>query len=85
MKTKQMEFLQLLDSYVSEYMPVIAGMSENTIRLYKATFRLLFEFLYETKENALWRHAMCVFAHCAPLPPMPKTEILTRRSSFGTA
>ena len=46
MKTKQMEFLQLLDSYVSEYMPVIAGMSENTIRLYKATFRLLFEFLY---------------------------------------
>lgn len=50
MKTKQMEFLQLLDSYVSEYMPVVAGMSENTIRLYKATFRLLFEFLYETKE-----------------------------------
>jgi len=47
MRTKQPEFLELLNTFVGEYMPITAGLSENTIRLYKATFRLLLTFLYE--------------------------------------
>ena len=47
MRTKQPGLLDLLESYLTEYMPFTAGLSANTIRLYQITFRLLFEFLYE--------------------------------------
>lgn len=50
MRTKQPDFWELLNDFVEGYMPFIAGLSENTIRLYKATFRLLLSFLYEIKE-----------------------------------
>lgn len=50
MRTKQPEFLELLNTFVEGYMPFIAGLSENTIRLYKTTFRLLLIFLYEKRE-----------------------------------
>lgn len=49
MRTKSPEFLELLNAFVEGYMPFIAGLSKNTIRLYKTTFRLLLTFLYETK------------------------------------
>lgn len=49
MRIKQPEFLELLNSFINEYMPITAGLSENTVRLYKATFRLLLAFFYETK------------------------------------
>lgn len=49
MKTKQPEFLEVLGSFIKEYMPLTAGLSDNTVRLYKATFRLLLTFLFETK------------------------------------
>ena len=49
MKSKQPAFLDLLERYLTEYMPVTAGKSENTIRLYKITFRLLLVFLHEKK------------------------------------
>lgn len=38
---KQPEVLEVLYDFVNEYMPIIAGLSDDTIRLYKATFRLL--------------------------------------------
>ena len=51
MKTKkQPEVLELLHDFLTEYMPIIAGLSENTTRLYKATFRLLLEFFNETRD-----------------------------------
>lgn len=49
MRAKQPDFLELLNAFIEGYMPFIAGLSENTIRLYKATFRLLLTFLYEIK------------------------------------
>lgn len=49
MRTKQPEFLELLNTFIGEYMPITAGLSGNTIRLYKATFRLLLTFFYEAK------------------------------------
>lgn len=56
---KQPEVLDLLHDFIKEYMPIIAGLSENTIRLYKATFRLLLTFLSEVKgvapENVTFR------------------------------
>lgn len=49
MKTKQPEFLELLNVFIQEYMPVTAGLSTNTVRLYKASFRLLLSFIYQEK------------------------------------
>lgn len=46
---RQPGFLELLSNFVDDYMPVTAGLSENTIRLYKASFRLLLNFLYDKK------------------------------------
>lgn len=48
MRTKQPEFLELLNTFVEEYVPFTAGLSDNTVRLYKATFRLLLTFIFET-------------------------------------
>ena len=47
MKIKEPTFLELLESFFTEHMPLTAGLSDNTVRLYKATFRLLMRFLYE--------------------------------------
>ena len=49
MKIKEPTFLELLESFFTEHMPLTAGFSDNTVRLYKATFRLLMRFLYEKK------------------------------------
>lgn len=47
MRIKQPEFLELLSTFIEEYMPFTAGLSNNTVRLYKATFRLLLTFMFE--------------------------------------
>lgn len=47
---KQPEVLEVLHDFINEYMPVIAGLSDNTIRLYKATFRLLFRYLQHERD-----------------------------------
>ena len=47
---KQPEVLEVLYDFINEYMPVIAGLSDNTIRLYKATFRLLLRYLQHEKD-----------------------------------
>ena len=49
MKIKEPTFLELLESFFTERMPLTSGLSDNTVRLYKATFRLLMRFLYEKK------------------------------------
>ncbi len=49
---KQPGVLELLGTFVEDYMPVAAGLSMNTIHLYKASFRLLLNFFYDVKEIA---------------------------------
>ena len=49
MRHKKNHFLDILESYVTKYMPYVAGLSENTIRSYKDTFRLLLTYLQEEK------------------------------------
>lgn len=47
---KQPEFLDVLYDFINEYMPIVAGLSDNTIRLYKATFRLLLRY-FQVERN----------------------------------
>lgn len=49
MKHKSPGFLDLLDNFFMGYMPHSAGLSANTIKSYKYAFRLLMEYLYNTK------------------------------------
>ena len=52
MKNKnQPEFLDVIYDFINEYMPIVAGLSDNTIRLYKATFRLLLRY-FQNERNA---------------------------------
>ena len=46
MKNKAPDFMELLETFFSEYMPYAAGLSKNTIKSYRYAFRLLFEYLY---------------------------------------
>lgn len=45
MKNNQSCFLDQLNSYITQYLPVTVGASDNTIKSYKYTFILLFRFL----------------------------------------
>ena len=49
MKHKSSSFLELLNSFVTEYLPDAVGASPNTIRSYKAAFRLLLKYMYQEK------------------------------------
>ena len=42
-------FMDLLETFMTEYMPFSKGLSKNTIKTYKFTFRLLLNYLYEIK------------------------------------
>ena len=46
MKRKRNKFYELLQDYFNEYLPIARGLSESTIISYKATFRLLLEYMY---------------------------------------
>lgn len=50
MKRKNSSFMELLEYYFSTYLPVAKGLSDKTVTSYKATFRLLFEFLLAVKD-----------------------------------
>lgn len=50
MKNKKLSFVELLQYYFESYLPITKGLSAKTITSYKATFRLLFEFLYTEKK-----------------------------------
>lgn len=49
MKRKKDSFMDLLEYYFNTYLPVAKGLSEATITSYKATFRILMEFMYTVK------------------------------------
>lgn len=43
------KFLQLLDNFITNYMPCSVGASPNTVTSYKYAFRLLLVFMYSKK------------------------------------
>lgn len=49
MKHKKNSFLDLLETYFNTYLPVAKGLSTATVTSYKATFRILMEFMYTVK------------------------------------
>ena len=52
-KNKLPEFTLLLEQFFTEYMPFSSRLSPNTIRSYKHSFRLLFQYIYQVqKKNA---------------------------------
>ncbi len=49
MKHKAPSFLELLNRFVTEYLTDAVGASPNTIKSYKAAFRLLLKYMYQEK------------------------------------
>ena len=49
MKNKKISFMDHLEYYFNIYLPTVKGLSKSTIVSYKATFRILMEFLYTVK------------------------------------
>lgn len=43
----------ILRAFFEEYLPDVKGVSANTLRSYRYSFRLLFQFLYEKMESCL--------------------------------
>lgn len=50
-KNKLPEFTLLLEQFLTEYMPLSSGLSPNTVRSYKHSFRLLFQYVYQTQKK----------------------------------
>lgn len=50
-KNKLPEFTLLLEQFFTEYMPLSSGLSPNTVRSYKHSFRLLFQYVYQTEKK----------------------------------
>jgi len=48
-KNKASDFLKLLDTFITTYLPCSVGASPNTVKSYKYAFRLLIEFMYKEK------------------------------------
>ena len=46
---KNSSFLEILDTYLTLYLPNAVGVSPNTIISYKTTFRLLVQFIFQAK------------------------------------
>ncbi len=51
MKNKNSGFLDMLNSYITSYLPSFVGASPNTIKSYKYAFRLLIEFMSTEKDT----------------------------------
>lgn len=49
MKRKNSSFLELLNNFFTEYLQIAAGVSKNTIKSYKSSFRLLLKYMYQEK------------------------------------
>ncbi len=49
MKRKSPGFLDLLETFLNDYMINSEGLSVNTIKSYKSSFRLLLEYMYAEK------------------------------------
>lgn len=59
MKNRASDFMDLLEIFFTEYMPYSKGLSINTIRSYKYSFRLLIEYLYAKKNIAADNITFC--------------------------
>ena len=44
------KFLNLLNSFFCDYLPIGCGASRNTIKSYKYAFQLLLRYMHETKD-----------------------------------
>ena len=52
MRNKKLpEFTLLLEQFFIEYMPLSSGLSHNTVRSYKHSFRLLFRYIHQVKKK----------------------------------
>ena len=52
MRNKKLpEFTLLLEQFFIEYMPLSSGLSPNTVRSYKHSFRLLFQYIHQVKKK----------------------------------
>ena len=49
MSSKPSVFLDLLENYLSVYLPCSVGVRPNTIKSYKDSFRLLLSYMYESR------------------------------------
>ncbi|SFK58442.1 tyrosine-type recombinase/integrase [Succinivibrio dextrinosolvens] len=49
MTKKVYAFMRLLEEYFTNYLPVCAGLSKNTIKSYKYTFKLLLQYIFKEK------------------------------------
>jgi site-specific recombinase XerD len=49
MKSKPAAFLELLESFLNEYLPCSVGVRANTVKSYKDAFRLLLKYMHEQK------------------------------------
>ena len=50
MSKKTNEVVTLLDEFVTEYLPNVRGLSENSITAYRYAFQLLFQYLQDVKD-----------------------------------
>ncbi len=67
MKSKSTAFINLLETCFTEYMPYAAGLSENTIRAYRHTFRLLLRYLSSEKNISLENITFNLLDYVIPL------------------
>ncbi len=51
MKYKKDPLLEMLEYYFDTYLPVAKGLSPATVKSYKSTFRLFFEFMFTVKDT----------------------------------
>ena len=49
MRTDKYTFLDVMEDFVSSYLPLEKGCSSKTVESYKTTYRLLLDYLYEHK------------------------------------
>ena len=84
----------ILRAFFEEYLPDVKGVSANTLRSYRYSFRLLFQFLYEKNGilpakvdfsngwkkagNAAFPHGTSGLLQSAPSPVMPLAIVFSR-------
>ena len=51
MTSKPSEFLTFLEYFINDYLNIIAGYSKNTIKSYKYSFKLFFDFMLTEKNK----------------------------------
>lgn len=82
MRNKKLpEFTLLLEQFFTEYMPLSSGLSPNTVRSYKHSFRLLFQYIHQVKKKEAGEmnfEATTVFANAVRRVPVKKKAIQPR-------